>query len=1018
MATTPQKNSFVTIAEQLALFNKNSTEIITKLNDVVTSESNVVNVTQTDSNGINYTYSMPTVGKLQADIIEINNNIKRLAGMNDNNVHVINGKSTKKIYLSDLNREPNRIDSIDTVSTFTQTNNWFFESLMNPTLSVKFDMTDKVGSDVDGVISRRYIVKFEKDKTGFTSKGLEALTSFNSKFSNKSNIDLNEFLTWYKNPTNTGVINNLIPTYDEQYFDFEYQEVSDFGLFSILKQELDTINNKMWYHIYPYRYVSSTGQEKTLKINDELILNKQDSVTRYKILETSSASSNFRVRLELIEGFDPIPTGTNVLRYYGNVNVNKVVNVTVGFDEYNVVFMKPLNSRNKIKGSIFSTGTAFYTNDLKLDTDSNISMSQYYMDTVYDYGTLIKDLIKKQIPSNVGITPNVPSLIVDNFKVVQINQHLTDTEDTKVINDLHSQKNTLKTKLEQINNAIIQKNQDLAVKKYTSVTERDKDVAELAKLVKDQETNTTQYYSITTQLKSKTDTINTTEPKFKVRGFWDIPAAKTQTGYRDQEVVQFRIQYRYSSKSGTENQTEGYNLVTNTTSNNTTTGYFSNWNELKSDLRKRVYNEATEEWIWVTEDVSNPDIININQLDISINAGEKVEIRMKSISEVGYPDSILESEWSNIITVEFPDNLSSIIDQNQYVLKQAEQDNLTTNFELTLDTKGLTKHVQDAFYINETYVAHTDDKIVTKYKDIHGDTYNLREYLEFLTNKIATLEGIIYSAKGVLKVSVFDGNNEIEVKNNSSVSINVVLQNYGKSKDGITYDNLVYTISDYYIKIQNLSSGSPLKFLVTDSYSYGTTVRQNDDVNLASLVDNNNNVLIQKEGQWIYFCDTLNNEDLYGGNLTNNSTAEEEMLIGALESKNKNIGLESGFLNPSKTNQITYPITGKVRTETPLINEWFKGTETLGTTIAPMVKSIEDVLIPNTTTSLEITNVEDIKIPLNLYWIFKTKNESTININSLNYTEHVKSVRVRMNPTTISSAFDFVVNFNIQNKRM
>ena len=207
-------------------------------------------------------------------------------------------------------------------------------------------------------------------------------------------------------------------------------------------------------------------------------------------------------------------------------------------------------------------------------------------------------MIKKQIPSEVAVVPDAPTLLNENFKVVQINKHLTDTEDTKLINELHSQKNNLKTKLEQINNAIIQKNQDLSVKKYASVSERDKDVAELAKLIKDQETYTTNYYSITTQLKSKTDIINKVDPKFRIRGFWDIPTAKVQGGYRDQEVIQFRIQYRYSAKNGTENQTEGYELVTSQSANQTKTGYFSNWNEIKTDLRKRSYNEATGEWFW------------------------------------------------------------------------------------------------------------------------------------------------------------------------------------------------------------------------------------------------------------------------------------------------------------------------------------------------------------------------------------------------------------------------------------
>ena len=46
-----QKNTFVSLAEQLALLNKNSVEVITKLNDVVTSRNSIVNLTLMNSDG-------------------------------------------------------------------------------------------------------------------------------------------------------------------------------------------------------------------------------------------------------------------------------------------------------------------------------------------------------------------------------------------------------------------------------------------------------------------------------------------------------------------------------------------------------------------------------------------------------------------------------------------------------------------------------------------------------------------------------------------------------------------------------------------------------------------------------------------------------------------------------------------------------------------------------------------------------------------------------------------------------
>jgi len=323
-----QRNSFVTIAEQVQLLNNNTVAILTSMNKIVTSEDSAVNVTQLDNEGNETTFALPTVGKLQSDINNLNNNVKRLSGLNNNTVHIIDGNSTKKVFLSDLNREPNKIDRLNTVSTFTPNNNWFFESMMNPVISVNFDLTDKVGDDVDGVVSRRYIIDFEKDATNnYTTKGTQARNEFFNTFVNKTDININDFLDWMTNPTNTGVQNNRTPKFDEQFFEFAFQEVQEHGIFSVMKQEVDTINNKLWYHIYPFKYTNSGGTELVLQKGDEIILNRQDSVTRWQILETSVASSDFRIRVERIEGYDPIPTGANTIKYYGGKSINNIVTV-------------------------------------------------------------------------------------------------------------------------------------------------------------------------------------------------------------------------------------------------------------------------------------------------------------------------------------------------------------------------------------------------------------------------------------------------------------------------------------------------------------------------------------------------------------------------------------------------------------------------------------------------------------------------------------------------------------------
>ena len=84
---------------------------------------------------------------------------------------------------------------------------------------------------------------------------------------------------------------------------------------------------------------------------------------------------------------------------------------------------------------------------------------------------------------------------------------------------------------------------------------------------------------------------------------------------------------------------------------------------LFSDADKDGIPDEVED---IVEDVTNADTPNINQIDIPVQSNERVDIRIKSISEVGWPESPVESDWSEIITIDFPDDLK-IMAQVNYV---------------------------------------------------------------------------------------------------------------------------------------------------------------------------------------------------------------------------------------------------------------------------------------------------------------------------------------------------------------
>ena len=559
---------------------------------------------------------------------------------------------------------------------------------------------------------------------------------------------------------------------DNQIFPINYKTIKYSGSFDVLKIESDTLNNKVWFHLNTLNYYDVVdGTTLTLAIGDELVLNNRNSSTRYQINDISTAYSTFRVTLERLEGYDPVPIGQNVLTYYSDLESQSSVKISIGFDEYTVIFIRPINTDNLIKSQTWSNGMSFYSNDLVLSTNSNINMVDYYISTVSDYGTLLKDLISITIPSSQGITPNAPVLDSNNIKVVQTNQHLTNTDNLLTLKDLHAQKTNVKSQLSQINDAIIQKNKELNTTTYKSIAEKSQSQNELNKLISTQESQTKLLTSVVSQITTSV-VDKSPDGEFSVRGFWSFPASQIVQGYQPQEVIQFRVQYRKSNVSGQQNPTESYQLSTpvvvdNSSSNlsiiqnkstaqqtqiqeiaQLTTGYFSNWTEYKTDIRKRVYDATTKQWVWEIEDVSDADTPNINQLDIPLKPNEKVDIRISSISEVGYPTAALESNWSNILTVAFPDELKNIVIDSSYILSDAQQDSIAVDINNGLDAKGLSTHLQEGFTVNETYFAHPDKNLATSFKDSNNQTISLFDYLTQLTTRISTLEEMISQAEG------------------------------------------------------------------------------------------------------------------------------------------------------------------------------------------------------------------------------------------------------------------------------
>ena len=819
------------------------------------------------------------------------------------------------------------------------------------------------------------------------------------------------------------------------------------GTFTVIKIEEDTLNKKLWYHVDTLNYVRNLVDEsqetKQLAINDELIVNSPVSSTRYKIIEISTASSNPRLRFERVEGNEPIPVGVSTLKVYSPVLYNKNVLVSVGYNERNTVFVKALNMDNYILSKNWSSGIGYWTNDLK-ESSSGVSMEQYYIDTVYDYGTVLTDLVAKKIPTKLGASPNPVQLNIDNFKVVQVNKHLTDTPDSNLIKNKHNQQKNLKSEVKQIVEAISDKNKQLKVTRFISPAERDQFSNEVERLNSDKESKSKLLSSITQEILDLSKSPSTkVQPIFRVRGFWSIPETVINRGTKPQEVVQFIIQYRYLSKDGKESPVETFKLSDATTGSKT--GAFSNWQEFKTDARKRSYNSATNQYTWQIEDVSNADTPNINQLDIAIKYGEKVEIRAKSLSEVGWPDSPVESDWSNTLTVEFPDNLNNVLNENDFILKEATKEDLRVTVQNDLSAKGLDDHLSDQITVNNITFHHSSDKILSGFRDENGVALDLFLYLGNLEKRIKSLEEKIKRVKGELEVIIFRNSDQFVAKNGSELVFNIECEDYldSYSSSGVptgrVYQNNIYVIKDFLMKVRNKSVETALGLLSNRVYSstgnsdvYNSSSPQSFWVNQQNELILNNPTGVTKtqvDNQfiWLVNYDNVNQTTVtkLSDNIGNNFiTSNSNSITNSLSSTEFNIGYSdsnilsfignnTSLLDPSKWIDTTVSVSSTTK---------------LLTTIHPQIQGIDKIQETNIDKikSIDGGDQNDINIPINIYFKMNALDSSKSGINyqyvNLNNSKstvaHIKKVKFLLENEVDNRPFIFTIKFVINRSKV
>lgn len=746
-------NSISTLLPQLLRLYNNSVESFQKISEAVTGSEETVAIDYTDEAGLTQRIFVPSIGYLNTQIQRLDQNVNTITNFNpgtSSSIRLADG-TFRKLVLKQLATEADDLQGIGSVNTFSTRSNWFFESLMTPLVYVSFDISGQAPVNTENAIVKRYILQLDT---------AAKLSYFETNFNGKSDI---EYRTFLQGLLNQGISYIL----DEDTVDLPARTLRYTGSFSVLRisdtQTTEVVNgiavtktrkiyklNKLSYTDTTSNFIDTVG----LKVGDSLVVNSDPIDTRYTVSSVDTSTNS--VVLELAEGSRGIEIGADILKIYSTQDDNLQVQVSIGFDEYCVVFIKSIDPDSKIPSTNWSLGSGFYTNTLTttLPDGNQFDFATYYRQRVVDFGKYVMSLADNKIPTaQQGITPIAPTIASTDFQVLQINQQITDSQTITTIQQQSAEKNTLSAELSQIDTAIAQKRTTIATKNYKSSIERDADQNQLTSLVDSRASKSQLYNSLVKSIAAAaTDSgAGTASPKYRVRGFWPMPTPQVSPETGEQQIVQFIVQYRYLSPEGAANPTQTINVTSDT---GNSSGAFSNWNEIVTTPRKRIYDNNLKKFVWESVDIQDANSINTNQLDIPIQKGEQVEIKIASVSEAGYPASPLVSDFSSSVIVAFPDNLNQggvgeIIQENSdsLVKVQLEED---------LESRGLNEHLSTQFTANEKYFAHTANTIYSGFVSDNQTPIDLQTYITSLQNRIVLLEESIAKITGELTVSLID----------------------------------------------------------------------------------------------------------------------------------------------------------------------------------------------------------------------------------------------------------------------
>jgi hypothetical protein len=794
-------NTLNVIVNEFAKHGVNIIQFLENLDAIVTGGDDFVNITIKDENGNEVTKKLPSIGKMKNDI------------------------SSLKALLDDLYNIKNN-------EVFVSSNGIKYPILIP---EYPYDLLPPFN-----LIKEGYNYKNDKFFTRLYLNNINNLIRYKKYIINTTDDVFDEI-----NINNEVELLNYIDNNNIKYKLVDEVLRNNPGTIRFIGSFLVLSNIKNIYTLNTLNYTNSNNETFRLNIGDILYFDN----TEVRIDEIDFNVNTIKVTT--LKGYNMMSVGKE-LKLLSPFNQNEYIDIPCGVEEKYILFIKNINERFNIESVDFSIPIKI--NVLKLTNDNkNETLGKFNVNQI---------VVEKTIPLSLGIEPNAPILNGGDFNVVRINDHLFQGSIVTSIQEKVSRKNELISEITEIDKAIDEKKSLLASTQEISKEKINFIQNDLNGLVGKRKIKTSEYSSIINELNTiNKDQVKFIKPKFRIRGFFDIPSENFSEITGTQYIVQFVISYRY--KGMNQETSQNKNFVRTDATGNKKYGVFSDWIEVESPKRVKTKNDDGV-WLWEDQQTEDGQKVNINQIDIPIQKGEIVEFRIKSVSEAGYPTEPMMSKWSNVVSLPFPDELTDI-NTMEDIISNSLVDDANILVDNILASKGVDVHLRNSLIRNEQYLAHPAHEISSGIYDTVGNILTVENVLKQYQNEITELRKIIQREIPELKVSLITPQGE-EIPLNTNTNNKIFGGYYLEDLNNFPLSQQTGAVinKDFQLYLYN-TSGTPLYFRAgviggigqgitpTDTFYMldGGVDRKYEKVPIY-YEDNTKGFYEQKKGQFLY----------------------------------------------------------------------------------------------------------------------------------------------------------------------